>query len=125
MRPSKLLVATLITASVSLVAGCSKVGSGPAVRNDITARMQSASGPISSCYSEALRRNRKLAGMMMLSFVAEPGTGKFTRIDVARDEIGDTPLRQCVLAEVGRLALETPQKTNVDVRYPIQFTPSN
>lgn len=108
-----------------LIAGCSKAGTGPGVRTDITARMQSIQAPVQMCYAVALERNRRLKGMMVLSFRAAPSTGQFDQITITRDEVGDPQVRTCVIEQVGKLKLETPQKTAVSVSYPINFQPKN
>lgn len=116
-------LAVTVAASSLLFAGCSKAGMGAEVRGDITARMRSAENPIAACYAAAVGRNRKLRGMMTLSIVAEPNTGKFTGVVVDRDQVGDTGLRQCVVTEVSKLVLAKPQKTRVQFQYPIDFQP--
>jgi hypothetical protein len=107
------------------VGACSKSGMGAGVRTDIAARMQTIQQPVQMCYAVALERNRKLRGVMMLSFRAAPGTGQFDQITVTRDEIGDEQVKKCVLDEVGKLKLATPQKSAVSVSYPIDFAPTN
>lgn len=119
-------IAFMKTPLVALaLAACAKTGTGPAVRADITARMQSVQAPIAACYKKALIANRKLKGTVILDFKTKPGTGEFTGITVTRDEIGDAGLQQCVVAQVGGLKLATPQKTAVQVSYPIHFAPEN
>ena len=103
--------------------GCKKSGMGPGVRNDVTLRMQSAEGPISDCYATALKKDRKLRGTLVLAFVAAPSTGQFEQIDV-KQGLPDPNLTNCVVAEVGKLKLEQPQKTAVSVEYPIRFQPN-
>ena len=95
------------------------------VRTDIAARMQSIQAPVQMCYAVALERNRKLKGIMMVSFRAAPSTGQFDQITVTRDEVGDPQVRTCVIEQVGKLKLETPQKTAVTVSYPLEFQPAN
>ena len=107
-----------------VVTGCSRTGTGAGVRTDITARMQSIQAPIQQCYAEALIRNRKLRGMMVVTFRAASGSGQFEQLTVARDEPADLPLRQCVLGEIGKLKLATPQRTGLEVSYPINFQPT-
>ncbi|MEZ4399550.1 MAG: AgmX/PglI C-terminal domain-containing protein [Kofleriaceae bacterium] len=114
---------TLIAAAASLAA-CSRTGTGPAVRTDITARMQSIQGPIQQCYADRLQQNRKLRGMMVVTFRAAPGSGQFSDLTVSRDEPGDPALRQCVLTQVATLKLATPQRTAVTIAYPIDFQPN-
>lgn len=111
---------------VALAAGaCSKSGMGAGVRTDIAARMQTIQAPVQMCYAVALERDRKLKGMMILSFRAAPGTGQFDQITVTRDEVGDDQVKKCVVDEVGKLKLEKPQKTAISVAsYPIDFAPT-
>jgi hypothetical protein len=120
-RPLSLVF--VIAAAAGLGAGCAKAGMGAEVRSDISARMASAENPIAACYAAAVQRNRKLRGLMTLSIVAEPKTGKFTGVVVDRDQVGDTGLRQCVVDEVSKLALAKPQTTRVQFQYPIDFQP--
>jgi hypothetical protein len=107
------------------LAACARTGTGPAVRADITARMVSVQAPLAACYKKALQSNRKLAGLIVLDFRAKPGTGEFTDLQLSRDELNDASVRQCVLDQVGALKLEAPQKTAIQVSYPIRFAPEN
>ncbi len=116
---------TLFTVALALAAACGRTGTGGAVRTDITARMQTIQPPIQMCYAVALERNRKLRGMMVVSFRAAPSTGQFDQITVTRDEVGDEQVKKCVVDEVAKLKLAAPQKTAVTVTYPIDFQPSN
>jgi hypothetical protein len=104
------------------LAACGGSGLSSAVRDDITARMTSAQAPIATCYGDALKGNHKLKGTMVLQFAAAPSTGQFGEISVAHDDLGDAKLRDCVIAEVGKLKLDKPQSTKVAVSsYPIHF----
>jgi hypothetical protein len=116
---------TIIAVVAALAAACSKSGMGEGVRTDIAARMQTIQAPVQMCYAVALERNRKLRGIMVLDFRAAPNTGQFDQITVSRDEIGDETVKKCVVDEVGKLKLATPQKSAVSVSYPIEFAPSN
>jgi hypothetical protein len=107
------------------LAGCGGSGLGADTRADITARMTSAQQPLQACYEAALKSNRKLSGMMVLTFVAAPETGQFQEILVARDELRDPGIRQCVVNEVAKLKLEKPQASRVSISYPIRFAPNN
>ncbi|MBA3549128.1 MAG: AgmX/PglI C-terminal domain-containing protein [Nannocystis sp.] len=115
---------TTLLLVVVATAACSKAGS-PADRQDVSARMATVVDPIDACYAAALKRDRKLAGVMTLSFVAEAKTGKFINVVVNRDELNDMELQQCVVAEVGKLKLEKPAKTNLAIDYPLEFAPTN
>ena len=107
-----------------LLAGCAKSGMGDAVRTDVVARMESARGQITDCYAKALKLDRKLRGMIVLSFDADADSGKFENINVLRDDMNDQMLQKCVVDSVGLLKLATPQKTKLSVTYPLDFAPT-
>ena len=112
---------------LAVVAGfaCANSGMGGAVRSDISLRMASVQQPIAGCYEQALARNRKLQGRMVLSFQAAAGTGKFTGVQVIENELPDPQLVDCVIGQIGSLALAQPQKSAVAVTYPLRFTPED
>ena len=105
-------------------AGCGGAGLGADVRSDITARMTSAQQPLAACYQTGLKANRRLTGTMVLAFAAAPDTGQFQDISVARDDLGDTGVRTCVIDAVGKLKLAQPQATRLSISYPIHFAPN-
>ncbi len=120
---ARLLATATLAALPVAAAACSRSGMGDAVRKDVTVQMQTTQDPIAACYKAALERNRKLRGRMILSFTAEPGTGKFTGVQVTRDDLQDEGLRTCVVERVSSLALKSPQKSAVAVTYPLDFAP--
>ena len=120
---ARLLAAPALALLLLAAPACSRTGMGDAVRKDVGDRMQTTQDPIAACYQTALQRNRKLRGRMVLSFTAEPNTGKFTGVQVTRDDLGDEPLRTCVVDKVSTLALKAPQKSAVSVTYPLDFAP--
>ncbi|HEU4734162.1 MAG TPA: AgmX/PglI C-terminal domain-containing protein [Kofleriaceae bacterium] len=122
---SRWVVVEVVVGVVLGLAACGGSGLGADTRADITARMMSAQPPLQACYASALKSNRKLRGMMVLSFVAAPETGQFQEILVTHDELNDPGIRKCVVDEVGKLKLEKPQASRVSISYPIQFAPSN
>jgi hypothetical protein len=117
------LVAAVGVASFG-AAGCSKNGMGAEVRTDITSRMETVEADVTSCYAAALKKSRKVRGMMILSITAAADTGEFKNITVTRDELGDPEMKTCVVEEVAKLKLEKPQKTNTTFSYPLRFEPT-
>jgi hypothetical protein len=105
-------------------AACGGTGLGAATRADIAAQMATTQAPLESCYEAALKTNRKLAGMVVLSFVAAPKTGQFENVTITRDEVRDPAVRRCVVEEVSKLKLEKPQGSRVSISYPIHFAPT-
>jgi hypothetical protein len=117
------LLSALAFAALPALAACSRTGLGDAVRKDITERIQTAQQPIAACYQEALTHNRKLRGKIQLSFTAAAGSGKFTDVQLTRDDLRDDTVRACVIKEVSALSLATPQKSAVSIQYPLDFAP--
>jgi hypothetical protein len=121
-------LAFTIAASLSIgatsTAGCAKTGMGAAVRGDVSTRMETAQPSFTSCYAAALKRSRKVRGMLVLSITAAANSGEFKNITVSRDETGDPQMKQCVIDEVAKLKLEKPQKTNITFNYPLRFDPT-
>ena len=113
----------LVVIALCLAAGCKSSGLGTDVRNDVSLRMASVNQPISSCYEEALKKNRKLKGRMVVSFSTEPGTGQFSGVSIVENEVQDPALEQCVIGQVSTLKLAQPTKTAVAITYPLNFSP--
>ena len=114
----------LIVTLLLLAGACSKTGLGDEVRTDIASQFQSATGPITGCYAEALKSNRRARGMMVLDLAAAPESGAFVDVLVRRDEPADPNLTQCVLDVVAKLRLAKPQNARVTFTYPINFQPN-
>lgn len=112
-----------IVLCVASLAACKGSGLGGAVRDDVSARMMTTQVPISACYEQALTRNRKLKGRMVLKFVAEPATGQFGNVTIVRNDLPDAELEACVIKNVSILQLATPQKTSAAIEYPLDFSP--
>lgn len=118
---SKLALAILV---VGCSGGCAHSGMSGDVRTDITAKMESTRSVITDCYGKELKLDRKLKGIMDLTFVVTPKTGAFEKVQVTRDDMNDPQLEQCVTGAVGALKLTTPQKANISVpSYPLDFAP--
>ena len=113
-----------LVSGLAIAAGCGGTGLGAETRADISARMATAQQPLESCYHLALQHNRRLQGMIVLSFVAAPQTGQFQEITIIYDEINDPAVRKCVIDEVGKLKLDKPQGSRVAISYPIHFAPT-
>lgn len=115
-------LATKVGALVVLtLAGCAGTGLGDGPRQDVTARMTTIQQPVAGCYEAALKRNRKLKGVMTVAFDTAPDTGKFTNIKVLHNDLPDPELEACVKEQVGGLALASPTKTKIGVEYPLNF----
>lgn len=110
---------------IALSSGC-RTGADPALRADISAKLQSAQSPIQACYQKSLTTNRKLRGMYVVSLAANAETGQFQDISLRRDEPGDPVLRYCVIGELAKLKLDKPPGHRVEIEsIPIKFEWAN
>jgi hypothetical protein len=110
--------------AVVVLAGCAHSGMSETVRSDINAQMETVKPTITECYAKELKLDRKLRGMMIVTFVAAPKTGAFTDVAIAQDDLRTTTLETCVTDAVKQLKLQTPQKSKVSVTYPLDFAPT-
>jgi TonB family protein len=123
--PVGLLAVAIATSTLGMV-GCGGSGMGKAVRKDIVGQMESAKPALSDCYKQALTRDRKSTGTVVVRFKVAADSGQFQNAEVADSSVSDPELEQCVLTKVSALKLAKPQKTVVGVdSYPIRFTPND
>lgn len=98
-------------------------GLGEATRADITNQMLTTQPALGACYESALKIDRHLHGLIKVHVATAPATGQFAAVQVVHDEMQIPALRDCVVAEVGKLHLAKPKK--VEFEYPFRFAPSN
>lgn len=121
---NKAMAIALVLSMAAAGAACSKNGMGKEVRADVTSQMETSQPDFTSCYTDALKRSRKVRGMLVLSITAAADSGEFKNITVTRDELGDPEMKKCVIDKVAELKLEKPQKTNITFSYPLRFSPT-
>jgi hypothetical protein len=121
---TRLSILCALTAAAALAA-CKSAGMGAETRTAVAAQMKLAEGPIQRCYADALKKNRRAKGVISLQLIAEAGTGQFKNITVLRDEPREPAITQCVVAEVGKLKLDKPTRSNVQINQPIRLSPNN
>lgn len=122
-RPPRPILLLAAASGALLATGCKGTGLGSSVRDDVAARMATTQAPIAACYEQALVRNRRLKGRMLLRFTAEPATGQFSGVTVAQNDLPDPELTACVVERVSILQLAVPQKTAAAIEYPLDFSP--
>jgi hypothetical protein len=118
-----MIMKTIALSLMLFCSACASSGLGEGPRQDVTARMATIQQPVAGCYEAALKRNRKLKGLMTVAFETAPGNGKFTNVKVVRNDLPDPELEACVKEQVQSLALAQPTKTKIGVEYPFNFTP--
>src|SRR3954470_24204299 len=101
---------TILIAAVVLSSGlaaCAKPGMSPAVRTEITTKLQATQTPIQECYKRQLTTNRKLQGMVVVQAAVQPD-GSFSEITLRRDEPADPVLKFCIVQEIAKIKLDKP-----------------
>jgi hypothetical protein len=117
-----LLVAVACAAALP---ACAKKGMTPAVRTEISAKLETTQQPIQACYARLITANRKLRGMMVAQATIQPD-GQFAEVTLRRDEPADPVLRFCVVSELAKLKLDkAPGERIVVESVPIKFEWSN
>lgn len=82
-----------------------------AYRGDTQKLLESHQAQVASCYSEALKDDRKLAGTVTLHFVVEKKTGAFTQVAVdPAHTSAPSSLWPCVMRVVEGLKLDPADK---------------
>ena len=119
---SGLIRGTLIAvAAAGLLAGCSST-LNPQVHRSIQAQIKKQQPAFADCYSEALKQNEELAGTMTLAFVVDNKTGAITDVAIARSQIEDEQLQQCVVKRAKGITIKPMPSKPVRVNYPIAFS---
>ena len=111
--------------ALGTLGACKSAGMGAETRADIAAQMKLAESPIQACYADALKKNRRIKGVISLQLVAEASTGQFKSVSVLRDEPKDPAVTQCVVAEISKLKLSKPTSSQVQINQPIRLAPNN
>jgi len=120
------MMTKLIVLALAVCAACTPPGMTPAMRTEIQTKVTGAQQPIQECYQRQLTTNRKLRGMMVVTFSAAAATGAFQEITLRRDEPQDPILKFCVISELAKLKLDKPPGSRVVVdSYPIKFEWAN
>lgn len=112
----------MVATAATFLGACAGSGFDKAVRSDVEARMSGAQPKLTACYVDALKRNRKAQGTVVVEFVAKANSGKFEDVRVVSSDLADPELDKCVAAEVASLVLEKPVKNQVAVHFPVVFS---
>jgi hypothetical protein len=121
MRTLRGLCACFVFALLVTACGSSV---GPSTRRDIAKKMSSVKEPLGDCYAAAIRRKGpRTRGVLVVQFRVAADTGRFEKVEVARDDIGDDVLARCLVDRVAKLKLERPADVLVAVTYPVSFEP--
>ena len=119
---SGLISGTLITIAVAgLLAGCSST-LNPQVHGNIQAQIKKQQPSFAECYSEALKQDEELEGTMTLAFVVDNKTGAITDVAIARSQLKDEQLEQCVVKRAEGITVKPMPSKPVRVNYPITFS---
>jgi tetratricopeptide (TPR) repeat protein len=95
---------------------------GPAAdREAIAATVQAGLAPIQACYTDRLKRNRRLAGKLEVGFTIE-ADGSVSQAAVTRSELNDEIVESCVVEAMQALSFPV-GSGSVQVSYPFTFEP--
>jgi hypothetical protein len=105
-------------------AGCGTAREADAYRADTEKLLQTRSAQLKSCYDEALKTDRTLAGTVTLQFVVEKDTGAVTQPTVGK---GSAPasLGQCLLKSVEGLKLDPGDRNEGRASFTYDFKPAS
>lgn len=109
----------------ALAAGCGTARDVDAYRSDTEKLLQTRGNQVKSCYDEALKTDRTLAGTVAVSFVVEKDTGAISKptIDQAKTTAPPT-LGQCVLHAVEGLKLDPGDRNEGHATFVYDFKPT-
>lgn len=89
----------------------------------ITAAIKSRLPGIKQCYEQALKRNPKLAGKIVITFVIDEN-GRVAEARVDSDSLGDGQVASCIAGLVKRVRFPKPDSGTVQASFPFVFTPA-
>jgi len=110
----------LLAATALALGACPGAALGPNVRQEIAVQVTGKQPALSSCYKEALARDRTLAGQATLRFTVDM-TGQFGAVGV--NGIQDGKLKSCIENSLQGLSLGHPVVGAVQVTSPIALEP--
>lgn len=90
---------------------------------EITAAIKRRLAGIKRCYEQQLKRNPKLAGKIVITFVID-GSGKVSEAYVESNSMGDSTVAQCILGLIRRVRFPKPDEGTVQASFPFVFTPA-
>ena len=89
----------------------------------ITAAIKRRLAGIKRCYEQQLKRNPKLTGKIVITFVID-GNGKVSEAYVESNSMGDSTVAQCILGLIKRVRFPKPDEGTVQASFPFVFTPA-
>ena len=119
---SRLILGAACAALLTNPAGCALFTRG--FRNDLPSTLQEAKPQLSQCYAEALKRNPKLAGSMMLTVTVQRSTTALTGVTAVGPQPADATFEQCVARVVGGLKVAKSPMFTCRANFPVNFTPA-
>lgn len=89
----------------------------------ISAAIKRRLAGIKNCYEQALKRNPKLAGKIVIAFVIDEN-GKVSEASVDSDSMGDSGVAKCIISLIRRVRFPKPDDGTVEASFPFVFTPA-
>lgn len=118
-----LKIITLSGLALVLGACSTHIRSPDQYRDDASAALETRAGEIKSCYDEALKSNKTVAGTVKVSFTIKGETGKITDPKVVEDgTTAPAELQTCVTNALSGFQLEPPDDNDGIATYTWEFT---
>ena len=89
----------------------------------ISAAIRRRLSGIKNCYEQALKRNPKLSGKIVIAFVIDEN-GKVSEASVDSDSLGDGGVARCIMSLIRRVRFPKPEEGTVEASFPFVFTPA-
>jgi hypothetical protein len=96
---------------------------GELSQEQITSVMRRQLKSLRDCYERALKRNRKLAGKLVIKFEIEE-SGRTSHVDFEDASLNSPEVRECIAQRAKYWRFPRPDGGSVFVAYPIVFTPA-
>ncbi|MDJ0762202.1 MAG: AgmX/PglI C-terminal domain-containing protein [Myxococcota bacterium] len=117
-RTMKVVLGLCLALSTSVMA-CAQLN--PNTEGHIKAALEARKEAFKACYESALERDRETKGTVGLKLDLAKDTGSVTSAAVAKSDIQDTAMNQCVATTASDITLPEPPGVPVEGHYDIQF----
>jgi hypothetical protein len=97
---------------------------GKLSESEINSVMKRQLKALRDCYEGALKRNRTLAGKLVIKFEIEE-SGRTQNIEFEEDSLGSPDVKECIMRRAKYWRFPKPDGGSVFVAYPIVFTPAS
>ncbi len=117
----RVVLTTVVVAGLSLSA-CSS-GLTPAIKRDITFKIEDRRPALVTCYERVLSFNPTLQASVMVAFEVREDTRRFRSIRIKDGERIDPDLERCLITQLSEIELDRAPDVRVETILPVEFSP--